>query len=68
MTTPVIDTLVDRARAAGAEAASVCGAGGGGCLLVMALPAALPAVRETLAEGGARLLDFTIEADGLRVG
>ena len=68
VTTPVIDALVGRARAAGAEAAKICGAGGGGCLLVMAPPAALPAVRVALAEGGARLLDFTIETDGLRVG
>ncbi len=68
VTTPVIDDLVQRAHAAGAQAAKVCGAGGGGCLVAMAPPAAVPAVRDALAAGGARLLDFTIETDGLRVG
>lgn len=68
VTTTTIDALIARATAAGGQAAKVCGAGGGGCLVVMAPPARTSAVREALAAGGARLLDFTIETDGLRLG
>ena len=67
VTTPVIDDLIARAMAAGAEAAKVCGAGGGGCLFCLAAPERTAAVREALASGGARLLDFRIETEGLRV-
>jgi len=68
VTTPAIDDLILRARAAGAQAAKVCGAGGGGCLVAMAPPARTGGVRQALAAGGARLLDFRIESDGLRLG
>ncbi len=67
VTTPQIDDLIARARAAGARAAKVCGAGGGGCLFCMVEPDRAAAVRDALAAGGARLLDFRIETDGLRV-
>lgn len=68
VTTPAIEDLIVRASAAGAQAAKVCGAGGGGCLVAMAPPSRTGAVRNALAEGGARLLDFTIETDGLHLG
>lgn len=67
VTTPAIDTLIARATAAGARAAKVCGAGGGGCLFCLVDPAQVPAVREALAHGGARVLDFRIETSGLAV-
>jgi D-glycero-alpha-D-manno-heptose-7-phosphate kinase len=68
VTTPTIDDLIVRARRAGATAAKVCGAGGGGCLFCYGPPAARPAIAAALAEGGARVLDFHLELDGLRVG
>ena len=67
VTTPAIETLIARAGAAGARAAKVCGAGGGGCLFCLAEPADVPAVRAALADGGARLLDFRVETTGLDV-
>ncbi|HET9706482.1 MAG TPA: hypothetical protein VFP85_20710 [Vicinamibacterales bacterium] len=67
VTTPAIDTLIARAQAAGATAAKVCGAGGGGCLFCLAPPGKLADVREALADGGAGLLDFRIETTGLDV-
>ena len=67
VSTATIDDLISRALAAGAEAAKVCGAGGGGCLFCLAPPDKMSAVRQALVGGGARLLDFHIEADGLRV-
>jgi D-glycero-alpha-D-manno-heptose-7-phosphate kinase len=67
VTTPQIDELIGRAVAAGAYAGKVCGAGGGGCLFCLTPPEHAPQVREALAEGGARVLDFQIETEGLRV-
>ncbi|MGQ0734597.1 MAG: GHMP family kinase ATP-binding protein [Acidobacteriota bacterium] len=67
VTTPTIEALMARARAAGAQAAKICGAGGGGCLFCFAPPDRVPAVRDALAAGGALILDFTFERDGLRV-
>ncbi len=68
VTTPVIDDLIARARAAGATAAKVCGAGGGGCLFCFGPPPVRGAVAEALARGGARVLDYSIETEGLRLG
>jgi D-glycero-alpha-D-manno-heptose-7-phosphate kinase len=68
VTTPAIEGLIGRAMAAGASAAKVCGAGGGGCLFCYGPPSKRAAIAEALAAGGARLLDFTIERDGLRRG
>lgn len=67
VTTPVIDELMARAKGAGATAAKVCGAGGGGCLFCYGPPAARPAIADALARGGARLLEYRVETDGLRV-
>jgi D-glycero-alpha-D-manno-heptose-7-phosphate kinase len=68
VTTPTIDDLITRARGAGATAAKVCGAGGGGCLFCYGPPAARAAIAAALAGGGARLLDYRIEREGLRIG
>jgi D-glycero-alpha-D-manno-heptose-7-phosphate kinase len=65
VTTPMIDALIDRARQAGATAAKVCGAGGGGCLFCYGPPDAKPAIEEALRAGGARLLPFRLEKHGL---
>jgi D-glycero-alpha-D-manno-heptose-7-phosphate kinase len=68
VTTPAIEGLIARAMAAGATAAKVCGAGGGGCLFCYGPPSTHAAIAEALAAGGARLLDYTIERDGLTRG
>jgi D-glycero-alpha-D-manno-heptose-7-phosphate kinase len=68
VTTAAINDLIARATSAGATAAKVCGAGGGGCLFCYGPPRARTAIAESLAAGGARLLDFEIETEGLRVG
>lgn len=67
VTTPQIDQLIARATAAGAYAGKVCGAGGGGCLFCLTPPEHSGEVRAALAAGGARVLDFHIETEGLRV-
>jgi D-glycero-alpha-D-manno-heptose-7-phosphate kinase len=68
VTTATIDQLMARASAAGATAAKVCGAGGGGCLFCYGPPHARSAIAAALAAGGARVLDFHIETEGLTVG
>ncbi len=68
VTTPGIDDLVRRSRAAGAQGAKVCGAGGGGCIFFIGPPERMPAVRDAVAASGARLLDYRVEVEGLRVG
>jgi D-glycero-alpha-D-manno-heptose-7-phosphate kinase len=68
VTTPGIEALIARAMAAGATAAKVCGAGGGGCLFCYGPPERNAAIRAALAEGDARLLDYRIERDGLARG
>jgi D-glycero-alpha-D-manno-heptose-7-phosphate kinase len=68
VTTATIDALIARALAAGATAAKVCGAGGGGCLFCYGPPAARPAISEALVSGGARVLEYRIETKGLEVG
>ena len=67
VTTTVIDDLIAGAASVGARAAKVCGAGGGGCLFCLADPKDVPAVQSALSSRGAKLLDFHIETDGLRV-
>jgi D-glycero-alpha-D-manno-heptose-7-phosphate kinase len=68
VTTPAIDELMLRAQAAGATAAKVCGAGGGGCLFCYGPPASHDAIAEALATGGARVLPYRIETAGLILG
>jgi len=68
VTTPAIEALIGRARTAGATAAKVCGAGGGGCLFCYGPPQAQAAIADALAAGGARVLDYQFEREGLRIG
>jgi D-glycero-alpha-D-manno-heptose-7-phosphate kinase len=68
VTTPAIDAAIDRAVGAGATAAKVCGAGGGGCLFCYGPPDARSAIAAALVESGIRVLEYRIEMEGLRVG
>jgi D-glycero-alpha-D-manno-heptose-7-phosphate kinase len=67
VTTAAIDAMLQSARAAGAFGGKVCGAGGGGCLFCIGEPADIPAIRAALEASGARILDFRIEPEGLRL-
>ena len=68
VSTPTIDRLIDRATTAGATSAKVCGAGGGGCLICYGPPDRRSAIAAALADGGAHVLDYRIETEGLRIG
>jgi D-glycero-alpha-D-manno-heptose-7-phosphate kinase len=68
ITTPHMDQLVEKALANGAEAAKVCGAGGGGCIAFLCAEGRKQDVEQALsAEPGAEVLDWRVAREGLVV-
>ena len=68
ITTPQMDMLVEKALANGAEAAKVCGAGGGGCIAFLCKAGRRADVEAALAsEEGAEVLDWKVATEGLVV-
>lgn len=68
ITTPQMDSLVEKALANGAEAAKVCGAGGGGCIAFLCADGRRADVERALAvERGVEVLDWTVATEGLVV-
>jgi D-glycero-alpha-D-manno-heptose-7-phosphate kinase len=68
ITTPQMDLLVDKALANGAEAAKVCGAGGGGCIAFLCTPGRRSEVEQALAsEEGVEVMDWKVAKEGLVV-
>jgi D-glycero-alpha-D-manno-heptose-7-phosphate kinase len=64
--TPV-ERMLELAREAGATGGKICGAGGGGYLLLACPPEAQPRVRERLAEVGCQFAPFRFRPEGVRV-
>jgi D-glycero-alpha-D-manno-heptose-7-phosphate kinase len=68
VSSPGIEAAIGAAREAGAWGGKACGAGGGGCVVILSPPAKTPAVREALARlGEGRLLLVAVENRGLTV-
>ncbi len=68
VTTPQMELLVQKALANGAEAAKVCGAGGGGCIAFLCREGRKSDVERALAaEEGAEVLDWKLAEEGLTV-
>jgi len=68
ITTPQMDMLVEKALANGAEAAKVCGAGGGGCIAFLCKSGRRADVEAALAaEEGVEVLDWKVATEGLTV-
>ena len=68
ITTPHMDALVAKALANGAEAAKVCGAGGGGCIAFICAPERKHELEHALAaEKGAEVLNWKVAREGLTV-
>ncbi len=68
ITTPQMDLLVEKALANGAEAAKVCGAGGGGCIAFLCAPGRRQDVERALvSEEGVEVLDWKLAREGLVV-
>lgn len=67
ITTPFIDELIDIAKRHGAEAAKVCGAGGGGCVAFYCQPGRKADVQAALKQAGGQVIDYRIAREGLIV-
>ena len=67
ITTPLIDKLISAARRKGALAAKVCGAGGGGCFVLIVREGSHEAVAEAIRKNGGRVLPFRVNPDGVTV-
>jgi len=68
ITTPQMDALIEKALASGAEAAKVCGAGGGGCIAFLCGEGKKSQVERALAEvQGVEVLDWKIAREGLAI-
>ncbi|HZU21649.1 MAG TPA: hypothetical protein VE998_02385 [Terriglobales bacterium] len=67
ITTPLIDQMVAKTARAGARAAKVCGAGGGGCVIFLVEPDARERVAEVITDLGARVLPFRVDRKGLTI-
>ena len=61
-----IEALFEVARAAGAAGGKICGAGGGGYLLLACPPERRDRVRTALESHGGQLAGFSFQADGVR--
>jgi D-glycero-alpha-D-manno-heptose-7-phosphate kinase len=65
--TPQMDRLVEKALGNGAEAAKVCGAGGGGCIAFLCAEGRRRDVERALVEEGVEVLDWKLAREGLVV-
>jgi len=67
ISTPLIEKLVKVASKAGAQAAKVCGAGGGGCVVFLTEPENKDRVAAAIRENGGQVLAASVAREGLTV-
>jgi D-glycero-alpha-D-manno-heptose-7-phosphate kinase len=67
ISTKTIDRVIDGARRNGALAGKVCGAGGGGCVVLLIEPEARGRVERAIGEAGAKVLPVKIDRQGVQV-
>jgi D-glycero-alpha-D-manno-heptose-7-phosphate kinase len=68
ITTPHMERLVEKAMQHGAEAAKVCGAGGGGCIAFLCAPGMREQVARALSEEPeVQVLDWRFAPEGLTI-
>ena len=67
ITTPFIDELIEIAKPHGAEAAKVCGAGGGGCVAFYCAAGRKPEVEKALSAAGGQIIPYRIAREGVQV-
>jgi D-glycero-alpha-D-manno-heptose-7-phosphate kinase len=66
ITTPLIDRLIAVAGRHGARAAKVCGAGGGGCVVLLIEKGTRMRVEEAIRNSGGQPLNFQVARNGLK--
>ena len=67
ITTKTIDKIVDSTRRKGALAGKVCGAGGGGCVVLLIEPDSRERVEAAVVEAGGEVLPMKIDRSGVQV-
>ncbi len=67
ITTDFIDQLIELSKQHGAEAAKVCGAGGGGCVAFYCRPGTKADVEVALQNAGATIIPYRIAREGLTI-
>ncbi len=67
VSTPEVDRMLEAATEAGAWGGKVCGAGGGGCVAVLAPPARRADVLAALERAGGTTIDAAPTAEGIRL-
>jgi D-glycero-alpha-D-manno-heptose-7-phosphate kinase len=67
ISTKTVDRIIDGAQRKGALSGKVCGAGGGGCVVLLIEPEARAAVEKAVAAAGGRLLPMSIDRSGVQV-
>jgi D-glycero-alpha-D-manno-heptose-7-phosphate kinase len=67
ISTPRIDRMIRETARDGTQAAKVCGAGGGGCVVFLVAPGSKPAVERTLKRLGGEIINFAVSKTGLEV-
>ncbi|HEX5433174.1 MAG TPA: GHMP kinase [Candidatus Angelobacter sp.] len=65
ISTPLIEKLIKAASKAGAQAAKICGAGGGGCVVFLTEPEAKARVADAIRENGGQVLPAMVAREGL---
>jgi len=67
ISTITIDRIIENSRRKGALAGKVCGAGGGGCIVLLIEPDARERVEKAVVESGGALLPMQIDRQGVTV-
>lgn len=67
ISTKTVDRIIENARKKGALSGKVCGAGGGGCVVLLIEPDARESVENAVAAAGGQLLPMRIDRSGVQV-
>ena len=67
ISTRTIDRIIEGARKKGALSGKVCGAGGGGCVVMLIEPDARPEVEKAVQAAGGEILPMRIDRSGVQV-
>ena len=68
ITTPEIESIIARAKSLRAGSAKICGAGGGGCVVLSVPQGRRQSIEAGLKADGVRVIDYTIARRGLELG
>jgi len=67
ISTKTIDRIIEGTRRKGALAGKVCGAGGGGCVVLLIDPDARDRVESAVTDAGGQVLPMKIDRSGVQV-